>query len=70
MRLTALMASDLIAQLQKEIEEYGDKPVIMLDPDTGWYFDVEYHGVTNSHKNYEIGAYGGGYGNEITREEL
>lgn len=64
-----MMASELIRLLQRDIELTGDKPVIMDDLDTGWFFDIIYEGVTSTGKNYKISA-NGGYGNDLETKEI
>jgi hypothetical protein len=64
-----LMASRLIAILQKQIKQHGDKPVILEDLDTSWFFDIDFDGLTHSEKNYKISAQGG-YGDELKDGEI
>jgi hypothetical protein len=63
------MASELIKELQAAIDQTGDKPVILSDPDTDWLMDITFDGTTKSGKNYLISAFNRGYGSELNLAE-
>ncbi len=78
-----LIASEMIKQLESMIENYGDLPVVLIDPDTESWMDVKllkpFKGIhPDANQNWTniytsdkaIFIEGSGYGETIDDEEL